>query len=90
MTFTIKAVIFMSPRSLIGGHIVFALSICTLFGWFVCWLVGLSATLTLLITFDSLMPDTSYLAYLCNSWSLTFSYVAYQGQGHVSRSKVRN
>jgi len=31
----------MSPTIVVGGHIVFALSVGWSVGWLVCWLVGL-------------------------------------------------
>ena len=69
---------------MIWGHIVFALTVC-LFVLFVC----LSPTLTLIITFQPVQIETSYLACICISYSHTFWGVTYKGQGHPSRSKVK-
>ena len=41
------------------------------------------------ITSEILQIETSYLACMCISWSLTFCVQTCQGQGHSSRSKVK-
>ncbi len=79
----------MPPRSVIGGHIVFALSVCLCVCLFVGWSHPLCQTLTLAITFEPVVIGTSYLACICISLTCTFSTKNIEGQGHSSRSKVK-
>ena len=74
--------LFMPPTTKVGG-------ILFLPCLFVCLFVCLCPTLTLAITFEILQVETSYLACMCISWSLTFCVQTCQGQGHPSRSKVK-
>ena len=81
---SIQQMLLLCPLPLKWGAYCFC-SVCV----FVCLFVCLCPTLTLAITFEILQVETSYLACMCISWSLTFCVQTCKGQGHPSRSKVK-